>query len=202
MEECFQKEFLRLKRLPDVFAKFSRLIKPTCSDELVQQPSIFHKRKLWVTYCSSSSPSSPTPVALLSLCPVPGWIAASSSVPSVVTFSGTLMQWDITQLGSSRRATAKARTQPLWIYHANKRPLPRGATQEYIKLQHNSRSLLQVFCPPTLYSHRNKKLWWNLWKCHAPSIKRACFITRKAWVINENFQLWRSRFNNQLKVCF
>ncbi|KAM7424604.1 hypothetical protein PAMA_000792 [Pampus argenteus] len=88
-------------------------------------------------------------VALLSLCPVTGWIAASSSVPSVVTFSRTLMQWDITQLGSTRRATAKARTQPLRIYHPNKRPLPPGATQEYIKLQHNSRSLLQVFGPST-----------------------------------------------------
>ncbi|KAM7405742.1 hypothetical protein PAMP_000169 [Pampus punctatissimus] len=88
-------------------------------------------------------------VALLSLCPVTGWIAASSSVPSVVTFSRTLMQWDITQLGSTRRATAKARTQPLRIYHPNKRPLPPGATQEYIKLQHNSRSLLQVLGPST-----------------------------------------------------
>ncbi|CAK6971537.1 hypothetical protein KUCAC02_002164%2C partial [Scomber scombrus] len=46
-----------------------------------------------------------------------------------------MMQWDITQLGSTRRATAKARTQPLRIYHPNKRPLPLGAMQEYIKLQ-------------------------------------------------------------------
>ena len=106
----------------------------------------FNNRKLWVTFCSP-----PSSVALLNQCPVPGWIAASSSVASVVTFSGALIQWDITQLGSTRRATAKARTQPLRIYHPNKRPLPRGATQEYIKLQHNSRSLLQVFHPPTLF---------------------------------------------------
>lgn len=64
------------------------------------------------------------------------------------------MQWDITQLGSTRRATAKARTQPLRIYHVNERPLRRGAMQEYIKLKHNSRSLLQVFFPQTLCSYR------------------------------------------------
>lgn len=115
----------------------------------------------------------PSPVALLRLCPIPGWIATSSSVLSVVTFSGTLMQWDIAQFGSTRRATAKARTQPLWIYHPNKRPLPRGATQEYIKLQHNSRSLLQVFCPPTRFSHRNKSLEvWNFVKF----VQMSCFI--------------------------
>lgn len=96
--------------------------------------------------------------ALLSLRPCPRWIAATSCAPSVVTFSGTLMQWDIAQLGSTRQATAKARTQPLWIYHANKLPLPRAATQEYIKLQQDSRSQLQVFRPPTLSSHRNKSL--------------------------------------------
>ncbi|KAI4830540.1 hypothetical protein KUCAC02_002164, partial [Chaenocephalus aceratus] len=73
-----------------------------------------------------------------------------------VTFSGTLMQWDISLLGSTRQATAKARTQPLWIYHPNERPLPGEATVEYIKLQHNSRSLLQVLCPPTLFTQRNK----------------------------------------------
>lgn len=116
-------------------------------------------------------PPPPSPVALLNQCPVPGWIAASSSVPSVVTFSGTLIQWDITQLGSTRRATAKARTQPLWIYHPNKRPLPRGATQEYIKLQHNSRSLLQVFHPPTLSSNCNKKIPENMWNCYASLIR-------------------------------
>lgn len=52
------------------------------------------------------------------------------SVPSVVTFRGTLMQWDITQPGSTRRATAKARTQLLRIYHPYKRPLPLTAEQE------------------------------------------------------------------------
>lgn len=107
------------------------------------------KRKLCFTDCSfSSHPWSSSLVKARR--PIPGWIASGSPVPSVVTFSGTLMQWDITQLGSARRATAKARTQPLWIYHINKRPLPRGTTQKYIKLQHNSRSLLQVFCPFSL----------------------------------------------------
>lgn len=96
--------------------------------------------------------------ALLSSCPVSGWIVAGSSVPSAVTFSRTLMQWDITQAGSTRRATAKARTPPLRIYHPNKRPLPTRATQEYIKLQHNSRSRLQVFHPTSLLSRR-KESW-------------------------------------------
>lgn len=145
----------------------------------VQQPSVFLKRKLWVTYCSTSPP--PQPLALLSPCPVTGWIAASSSVPSVVTFSRTLMQWDITQLGSTRRATAKARTQPLRIYHPNKRPLPLGAAQEYIKLRHNSRSLLQVFCPPTLCSKQEQKLC-NLWNC-VKFVEMSCFIHEKSIVV-------------------
>lgn len=143
--------------------KFSRLflIKATCSDKdhasryLSSRLSSTKKKNLWVTYCSSSLHSH---VDLLSQCPFPRWIAATSCVPSVVTFSRTLMQWDITQLGSTRQATATARTQPRWIYHANKLPLLRAATQEYIKLQHNHRSQLQVFCPPTLSSHRNKSL--------------------------------------------
>lgn len=161
----------------DVRKKFSRLflIKTTRSDE--------EDAGRWFDNHLSSTKGSfgalivllplPSHAALLSPCPVPGWIATSSSVPSVVTFSGTLMQWDIAQLGSTRRATAKARTQPLWIYHPNKRPLPCGATQEYIKLQHNSRSLLQVFCPPTLSSQRNwSSAVWNLVKF----VQMSCFI--------------------------
>ncbi|KAI9535840.1 hypothetical protein NQZ68_039872 [Dissostichus eleginoides] len=85
-------------------------------------------------------------------CPVPGWIAVSRSIPSGVTFSGTLMQWDISLLGSTRQATAKARTQPLWIYHPNKRPLPGEATVEYIKPQHNSSENTPDF--PRSSSHR------------------------------------------------
>lgn len=73
---CFQKEFLRLKRLPGLLGekkkkKFSRLflIKPTCSDEddasrcFSSRPSST-KRKLRVTYCTSFLPSLVKPASL------------------------------------------------------------------------------------------------------------------------------------------
>lgn len=118
-------------------------------------------------YCSSST--LPTPAALLGLCPILGWITASSSVPSVVTFSRTLMQQDITQLGSTRRATAKARTQSLWIYHPNKRPLLLEAMQEYIKLQHNNTTA--GLLPTISFVVQEEKLY-NSEICG----KKSCFI--------------------------
>lgn len=71
------------------------------------------------------------------------------------------MQWDITQLGSTRRATAKARTQPLRIYHPNKRPLPLGAMQEYIKLKQQQ----QVIAAGVLHAHSHRAKAKNVVKC-------------------------------------
>lgn len=111
------------------------------------------------------------------LCPIPRWITSTSSFPSAVTFSGTLMQWDITSFGSTRRATAKARTPPPWIYHANKRPVHREVTQKCIKLQHSRRSLLQVFCPAALSQHNKRLVNCSLrifCFCRISSMRRPC----------------------------